>query len=252
MNIRFLYTNLFASATLTASSEASALPAEAAQDPDRSYVWRSLQDTSTQTIDIDLGSVQAVTSVAAANVRLLGSGVLELYERGDGSSPGSATLVAELSAQNADRRTAFAFFASQSHRHWQLRYTNPGADDDYAELGFAHLGVYLEPTVNVSVPLPVEEVDPAVVRRSVDRQRRVAARTRYTVGRFSWGYLGDTDRDNVRAMWGANGVATPLFAVLDTSRAWAAWLVYLAAGLSQEFAEVEGRYDVGIDWEEAT
>jgi len=253
-NIRLLHDNLYTASatTLTASSAATALPIEASQDIDRSYVWRSLTETGTQEIEIDLGSVLAVTSVAVANVALVGTGVLELYERGDGSSPGSATLVATLPTQNDDRRTAAAFFASQSHRHWQLKWTNPTAASDYAELGYAHLGTYLEPTINVSVPLPLEEIDPSAVRLSIDRQRRAATRTRYTVGRFVWAYLPDADRDNLRALWETAGVARPLFAVLDTSLAWTSWLIYLTGSLEQMLEEVSGRYGVGLPWEEAT
>lgn len=253
-NIRFLYDNLYTAAatTLTASSEASALPVAASQNHDRSYVYRSLTQTGVQTIDIDLGSVLAVKSVAGANVKRVGTGVLELYQRGDAGAPGAAILVATLPAQNADRRTAISFFTEQSHRHWQLKWTNPGAHNDFAELGFCHIAGYLEPSINVSVPMDFEEIDPAIVRRSTDRQRAAAARTRYTVGRFSWNDLPNADRDNLRTMWGANGVSIPLFAVLDTGLAWTAWLIFLAEGLSQRFNEVSNRYDLGLDWEEGT
>lgn len=225
---------------------------QASQNPDRSYVYRSLTQTGVQTIDIDLGSVLAAKSCAVANLKLVGSGALELYERGDAGSPGTANLVATLPATNTDRRTAISFFNEASHRHWQLKWTNPGADNDYAELGFCHLGSYLEPSINVSVPLPIEEIDPAVVRHSVDRQRAVATRTRYTVGRFSWMDLPNADRDNIRAMWGDHGVSTPLFAVLDTALTWTAWMIYMAENLSEQFNEVVNRYDIGWDWEEST
>lgn len=251
-NIRFLQPNLYTGASLTASSEASALPVEASQNPDRSYVYRSANENGVQTIDIDLGAVTAVKSCAVANVKLVGSGDLELYERGDAGSPGTANLVATLPAANSDRRSAVVFFAEESHRHWQLKWTNPGADTDYAELGYCHLGSYLEPSINVSVPLPLEEIDPAVVRMSVDRQRAVSTRTRYTMGRFSWMDLPDSDRDDIRSMWGSHGVSAPFFAVLDTALAWTAWLVYMSENLSEQFNEIVNRYDVGFDWMEAT
>lgn len=253
-NIRLLYDNKYTtSATaLTASSAAAGLPIGASQNQDRSYVWRSLSQTGVQTIDIDLGSVLAVTSVAVANVRLLGTGVLELYQRGDAASPGAATLVETLPAQNANRRTAAVFFASQSHRHWQLKWTNPTSATDYAELGYCHLGTYLEPTTNVTVPLTIDEIDPGVVRLSIDRQRSVVTRTRYTVGRFDWNYLGNADRDNVRVVWNTGGVSTPLFAVLDTGLAWTTWLLYMAESLNEQFNETANQYTVGFDWEEAT
>ena len=251
-NIRLLDTDQYGTATLAESSEAAALPAEATQDPDRSYVWRSLTQTGTQEIDIDLGSVKAVTACAVANVTLVGTGALELYERGDAASAGAATLVATLPSQDAERRAAVSFFASQSHRHWQLKWTNPGADSAYAELGFCALGTYTEPTVNVSAPLPLAEVDPSVVRLSVDRQRRTVARTRYLAGTWTWQDVADADRDSLEALFRSLGVRVPLFMTLDTTLAWTTVLGYVTSGLQQGVGVLSGRYDVAFSWEEAT
>ncbi|MDP1570336.1 MAG: hypothetical protein Q8L86_10055 [Vicinamibacterales bacterium] len=250
--LRLLNANWYPGAALAASSEALALPVAASAHPDRSYVWRSLAEASAQMIDIDLGAVRAVTCVALANVKLLAGGVVALYQRGDGATPGDATLVATLPAANADRRVTFAFFAQASHRHWQLRWTNPGPVEDYAELGFAYLGTYFEPTVNVTVPMDVAEVDPSIVRQSVDRQRSTVSRTRYTMGQFAWVGLPDADRGDLRALWGTLGSAHPVFAVLDETRSWTAWMLYLQGQITERFREVDGRYDVGLEWEEAT
>ena len=250
--IRLLDTDYFGAATLTASSEASALPAEASQEPDRSYPWRSTQGTVTQEIDIDLGADQAITACAVANVVLLGSGVLALYERGSAGSPGAATLVTTFPAQDAERRTAVVFFASTTKRHWQLTWTNPGADHAFAELGFCALGRYTEPSVNVSVPLDMAEVDPSEVRVSVDRQRRTVTRTRYIEGRFSWQDLPDADRTAVERIFRSIGVRRPIFIVLDTTLPWTAFLGYVTSRLTQAFGELPGRYQLGFDWEEAT
>lgn len=253
MAIRFLYDNLYAAATLVASSEVAAMPVEASQDADRSYRWRSNTSTGEQTVDIDLGSVQAVDSVALANPKILGTaGTVELYQRGDSSSAGSATLVATLPSENTDRRTMVQFFASQSHRHWQLKWTTTGASD-YAELGFAFLGSYAEPSRNIAWPtVSADEVDPSVVRMSVDRQRSVVQRTRYSVGRFQWSMLQSSDRDLLREIWGEAGVGVPVFGVLSTGLPWTAWMLYLEPGFAQSFAARPDTYDVSIGWEEAT
>lgn len=250
--IRFCGTDGYGDAALTASSEASALPVGATQDPDRSYVWRSLTETGTQEIDIDLGSVQAVTACAVANVTLVGSGVLELYQRGDADTPGSATLVGELPSQDAARRTAVLFFASQSHRHWQLKWTNPGADSAYAELGFAFLGTYLEPSININAPLDVRLVDPSEIRASLDRQRRTVTRTTYLAGRYTWEDVPTADRDSLDALYRSLGRRRPLFVTIDTALTWSTVLSYLTSPLAEPFGELAGRYQLGMEWEEAT
>lgn len=251
-HIRLLNTNRMAdtAATLTASSAASALPADAAVNPDRSYVWRSATDTTVQTLDIDLGSVLAVTAVALANVRLLGSGVIELYERGDGSSPGSSTLVATLPAQDRDTRTTFAFFASQSHRHWQLKWTNPGSDSDYAELGFGFLGTYLEPTRNVRVPARVSRVDPSIGTMAVSGQKTFVERPKYFAGAWEFIEIAEAQLDDFRSLWDTIGAREPIFMVLDTDLAWTCWLARFVGELGAELGVIAGRYTVTFPWEE--
>lgn len=250
--LRFLSSNRYnTSATvLAASSAAAALPVGATQNPDRSYVWRSLTQTGVQTIDIDLGSVLAVTSIAVANVKLVGTGGLELYERGDAGSPGAATLVATLPAQDRDTRTAFAFFTSQSHRHWQLKWTNPTAASDYAELGYAFLGTYTEVARNIRVPASIRRPDPSQAVVSVDGQKVFRRRTKYFTGTWEFLEVGESELSTHRALFDAIGVGTPHFVVLDTSLAWSCWFARFVEALEFALSELAGRYNVGLAWEE--
>lgn len=250
--IRFLDTDYFGSATVTAINEQDGAPVEASQDPDRNYQWSSGDATSTQDIEIDMGSSKACTAVAVANADRLGTGVIELYERGTAASPGTANLVATLPAEDTDRGTSFVFFGSQSARHWRLRWTNPTSANASATLGYAFLGTYFEPAINVSAPLDIVEVEPDEIVASVDRQRRTVARTPYSVGRWSWDDLAESDRDSVVAMHKANGVAVPIFVVLDTTRSWTCWLQWLSSALRHRWGVVDGRFSLDLDWEEAT
>ena len=252
-NIRLLDTNRYtvAATTLTASSSASALPVGASQNTDRSYVWRSAEDTTVQTIDIDLGSVLAVDCIAVANVKLLLGGALELLERGDAASPGAATLVATLPTQNVGTRVAFSFPATQSHRHWQLNWTNPSSNDDTAELGYCHLGTFFEPAKNVDVPVVTGLTDPSDVRESVDGQRSTVVRTLRDAGRFQWQTLAQADLDTLDTIFRAFGARVPIFAVLDTTLAQTAWLLYMGSSLDRRFSLTNGRYIAGFDWQEA-
>lgn len=251
-NLRIAYSNLWSAAVsiLVASSEASGLPATATKNPDRTNIWRSTTGTGTQTLDVDLGSVLAVTSVFVANVKILGTGVVELYQRGDAASAGAATLVGTVSTQDSDTRVGFLFFGSQSHRHWQLKWTNPGAANDYAEVGYVHLGTYLEPTVNIRVPMDTGRQDPSVASMSVDGQKSFAARTKYYAGSWQFFFAPEADLTNHRTVFRSVGVTTPVFAVVDTGLAWTAWLLRLL-DLKWTFEEMTQRYTITMPWEEA-
>lgn len=256
--MRFLYENLFSDpgTTLVASSAASALPVGASANPDRSYVWRSLQQSGVQTIDIDLGSVQEVTDVAVANVRLLGSGVLELYQRGDAGSAGSATFVTTLPTQDPDTRVAVKAFASQSHRHWQLKWTNPTAAADYAEVGYVFLGTSLTPDDGIQPP-QISRADPSVASQSIDGQQSFASRTGYAMGSWSWVAVDEsTVLADLRTLYRAVGRRTPLFAVMDDALGWMAWFCRLATEVQTQILYAEDLdasefvVSISLGWEE--
>jgi hypothetical protein len=253
-NIRLAYVNRYTAAAtvLAASSAVSALPVEATQNTDRNYLWQSATGTGVQTIDIDLGAVVAVTCVALANAKVLGTGVIELYERGDAGTAGSATLVATLAAQDAETRAVAAFFASQSHRHWQLKWTNPTAASDYAALGYAFLGQYLEPAVNVMVPISLARRDPSMESASADGQKSFVTRTPFVVGELRWDAVLAAQLDQLRALFEAVGVRQPCFIVLDTALSWTTWFARVAGPLAWELEPggALARYGVSLPFEE--
>lgn len=254
-NIRFGYTNRYGAATttLTASSSVTALPVNATKNSDRNYAWRSSTSTGAPTIDIDLGSVLEVTCAMLANVTLLAGGAVELYHRGDLVAPGAAVLVATFPAQDTQRRTTFAYFAAQSHRHWQLKFTNPGLVSSYAELGYAFLGSYIEPAVNVRVPIGIGRQDPSTVSQSVDGQKGFALRTKFQTGTWTFAAVLEAQRAQLEAMFDAIGVAEPMFVTLDTALAWTCWMARISGAGVPVDIEPEmaiGRYGLQVPWEE--
>lgn len=250
--IRFADTsrNLWAATTttLTASSAAAALPATYSQHPDRARVWRSTVGTGVATIDCDLGSAQDVTAILVANVKLVGSGALLLYS---GASLGAeTTLQATLPALDRDTRTTFAFFSTVSARYWRLKWTNPGADSDYAEVGYVHLGTYFEPAQNVTVPVEISRPDPSVESVSVDGQQTFARRTKFFRGAWEFGEIPEAQLDTYRALWDGLGASGVFFQVLDTGLPWTSWYCRIAGQLAVQLSHLEGRYNVGLPWQE--
>lgn len=259
--ILFAYDNLVSAAatTVTASTAATSLPAAAAQNPDRSYPWRSTTSNTASgsspythsTLDIDLGSVQACSLLAVANPVVLTGGAIRLYERGDGSSPGSATLVATLPAMDAQSRVAFVTFTQQSHRHWRLEWTNPSGATGYAEAGYVYLGVPLEPSVNWIVPADGEIVDPSIATASVDGQTTITTRTAFTAQTLTLESVSEDDFDDLRTMYAAVGVRRNFFVVLDSTRAWTCQLIRFVSPLKYRWQEVDSLFTVSLDYEEA-
>lgn len=235
---------------LTASSAATALPVANSQNSDRTKVWRSSTTTGTHTIDVDLGSVLSCSALAVANPRTVGSGVIELYHRGDAGAPGAASLVATLPAADRDTRTAFVFFTAVSHRHWQIKFTNPGATSGYVELGHVHLGDYFEPAQNVLVPADLTREDPTVVTASIDGQETFSTRTKVFRGAWTMQEIPEAQLDTYRANWDALGVSGKFYQVLDTALPWTCWYARQAGDLGIQLSVLAGRYNIGLPWVE--
>lgn len=252
--IRYLYANRWAEATtvLTASSEASALPVKASQNPDRSYAFRSGTGAVEVTIDCDLGAVRNIDAIAAANVRLFTGGSLQVSQRGTGATPGAAVLVATLPASEALRRTTFAFVSTVSARHWRFTFTNPGLVSGYVELGYAFLGLAFQPSVNVRVPLDTQVIDPSVIERSVDGQKSTTFRTNFDAGSMELFFVPTADAEAFATMQSTVGVRLPFFMVLDDTLSWTAWLAAFTTPIGRKFEEATGRYTVSYGWEEIT
>ena len=249
-NLRIGYVNRWKSGTITASSAAAGLPAAATQHPDRKYVWRSNASAGVATLDIDLGSSMAVTLAAAANVKLVGTGVLRVNSRGSGGAPGASTLQGTLPTQNSETLAAAVAFGSVSARHWQFEWTNPSVVSDYAELGFAFLGTYLEPSLNVLPGWPLRRDDPSVSRASLGRQKQFATREKYFAGQWSWDAAGFTDFDNLRAVYDTVGVSGEVVFVLDSTFGWTTWFARLSGALAMSPSLAQRRAGVQLPWEE--
>lgn len=212
--------------TLTPSSEVSALPGANSQNPERATVWRSVTGTGEASIDLDLGAGYAsypVTGAALANVKLIGAHAdraVKLQTRGNGGSPGAATDVGTFDTQDATNLIAYLNFVPTSARHWRLLWSNADSESDYAELGYAFLGSYFEPTINFSVPSDFPYDTYSTVRRSDGGQKSVTARATYAEAALSFMELPAADFNALRAIYALVGTAKPFFIVLDQTRDW--------------------------------
>lgn len=251
--MRILWDNLWSrSGTLiTATSEASALPAAASQSPDRTYVWRSLSQAADQALTADLGAAALADSVAIANLRRQGGGDLKLYEGGSGGSPGTWNLVATLPSAGDEGRVSLAVFSAVTARHWKLQWRNaaaPGAD--YAEAGYIHLGPHWNFTGPAGFPAHVG-IDPSLRRDSVDGQANFALRTAYSTGQID-AVLDEMQLSTLRNIRRQIGQRTPFFLERAAAYPWMVWLVRFLSEIAYE--RIPGtnptKYRASFEWEE--
>lgn len=221
MDVRFLMTNLWTEAGISASSEVTAMPAAASQHPDRSYVWRSANDTSTKYLTITLAVEAPATMVGIANLRRVNGGAVTLQQAGSGASPGTWTDVVVLPDADPITRVTLAFFDSVTAKHWRLKFANGVAlSADYAEAGVVGLGVYYEPERRMAARFDMPIHDPSVITRSVDGQETGTARTQYTMFDVSFIAAPDEDHEDLTALYRLLTVRTAIFLSLHESHSW--------------------------------
>lgn len=251
-NIRFFADNLWtlAQGSIAATSAAPALPAAASQSGDRTYVWRGLSQLGDQSLTRDLGAARTISAAALANVRALNGGAVLFEQAGSGASPGAWVTVATMPTQDATRRVTWSVFEPFSARHVRFRFENPVGVADFPEVGYAFVGVPLEPSLNVTVPMEWWDEDPSVIEKSVDGQATLTERTMYIGGECSFTALPQSDFDAFRLMYRSTGIRRPIFMVLDDVLPWSAPLMRLTSPIRHTWLENSQRYDVTFSWEE--
>lgn len=127
------------SATITAVSEATSMPASNLDKMQPSDVWRSTSLTS-QYIEIDLGSAKSVTVVALMFTNLTSAATWQVQAGSTTaySNYDSTSLTAWAGAtQNVDRPHAFLDLtaAAKTYRYWKISLTDAANPAGYFEAG---------------------------------------------------------------------------------------------------------------------
>ena len=139
--MRIAYTNLIdAGSAPTALTTDLLYPVENMQNQRLAKRWRST-DPSAQTIVVNLGSAQAVDTVAILGHNLSGSAAVTI-EAHTSDSWGTPALSAITLVYNAGAILKY-LAAAQTFQYWRFILDDPNNTDGYVEVGRPWLGTYL-------------------------------------------------------------------------------------------------------------
>lgn len=136
--LRFFHTDLIPSATLTASSEATAFPVEHLQVGHLTVPWRATGDTA-ENVKADLGSAMSVTAAVVDGYNLTSGGTYVL-KHNSSDDLGSASTAGTFTAANAGTGPLALVFGAISARYWWLVLADGSNPDGYVEVGRWFLG----------------------------------------------------------------------------------------------------------------
>jgi hypothetical protein len=134
-NPTFLATpdNLAATATLSQFSASAAYPASNLQALPVSKPYRTTGITSSEYVEFDLGSAQAITLVAILNHNF-SSGATITIKGGASANPSTFTQV--MTYRQYDMFTVI----SQTYRYWRITFNDTGNTNAYLSLGYVMIG----------------------------------------------------------------------------------------------------------------
>lgn len=143
--MRFFYDNLIdASGTvLTASSEVATLPVSNLANEFRTRIWRTGTGSATETVTIDLGSAQDVSSIILLDHTLTAADSAIAIQANNADAWGAPAFSQALAWQAG---TIYAVFdAVKNFRYWRLTFTKSAAGES-RDIGRLFLGTYYQTT----------------------------------------------------------------------------------------------------------
>lgn len=141
--IAFLNNNLLLNALVTVSSENAQFPATNLKNDFRTKNWRSTSNSDTVTID--LGSMEEVNSVAIVDNWKNGFGFTAVTIEGNMTDTWGAPAVSETLSIDSKHGFAFADFTTANLRFWRLSFTSTLG---YVEVANIVIGKKLEIATN--------------------------------------------------------------------------------------------------------
>ncbi len=221
MTIQFLSQNKFDEAAISASSEATGLPASNLQDELREVKWRATGKDS-EYIDIDFGSGGDYCNTLAviqhnlsytAQIELLVSDVApggaelldetwDVYDSVFGAGEGlcgenGAGGVLTDDATREELLAGMMFwksFTQTNGRYWRVKFLDPDNADGYVEAGRVMLGVVFTPQYNFAYNWEFYPIDESLVVESKGGQKYTDVRAiRYGL-KLKFKHIQDNER----------------------------------------------------------
>lgn len=218
----FSYINRAASATITADSEETALPATNVANRSAHLFWRT--QAATATLSLDFGSAvtyQAIVlqfasprdpaSVAADEIATTDTITLA----GSNVSAGASEQLSETVNSNVIReRGYFAYVASSEITGQYLDITITATSRSalgYFDLGYVHAGPIFQPNSNYNIGATIEFDEESLVNVSPTAGAAyVESRGRLLGFNGLWGLISATERESWHTMQEKTGITAPI------------------------------------------
>lgn len=205
--IQFCHANRVDQASISASSEASGLPATNVTQIWKSRVWRAT-GCSSEWLKFDFGAAAAVRAFALVGHNLTAAATIKI--QANATDVWTAPSIDVTLTYHADN-LVYLWTADQSYRFWRLSIIDAGNPDGYVQVGRIFLGQTATPDRNFKT-WSREPVDPTTITRSYDGAEAFDRRTGYDLLAFDFERVLTAAFDE---LYRAVGLKTYFFVIAD-------------------------------------
>lgn len=220
--IKVLTTDLFASATLAASSTASGFSSANVQAMPISKSWRSSSITS-QYLKFDLGSAKEIDLFSIHKNNLTSNATVKLYGHSSdlGNDVADWISTATFNTGNAltfDEIVGTLFLSSaQTLRYWFLELSDASNTDGYLEIGRVFAGKASSTDENFNENFSVEWLDNSRIYESEGGSKYSVQKVRPKIFDITFSDIDSDNVDVIEGWWMTCFKTDPLFIALDST-----------------------------------
>jgi len=204
---RFLYDNIWKSATLTASTSATNFPATHTQKRAPGRRWRSTTIVTDQSIVANLGAGFASLPVKAFFIRgnnFSAAAVVTIQATHTNDAGHWAAPDFEAILSPVDNVMMGVFFAEQIKQYWRLLISDAANTDFYVEVGPCFLGTYFQPVYNYAPGRPTNSEDLSVITKSAGGQRTVVIQDQPGIWQYDFTVSEKSSFETIRQLVGCS------------------------------------------------
>jgi hypothetical protein len=214
--MRFFYDNLIdaSGVAFTASSAHTNLPATNVANEHRKRVWRTGTSTAAETLVIDLGSAQSVTSIILLDHTLTAADTLIKIQGHTSDSWGAPDVNETLTWAS---RTISKTFSSATKRYWRLIFTKSAAGET-RDIGRIFLGTYYDTTEQPDYDGYDDSLnDPSRKSKSLAGQTYVDVLEKFGSLSVAFSDVGNTQVESLKTIFESVGQSVSFFVQAQTT-----------------------------------
>ena len=219
MSSRFLWQNLFDSATITASSEASGFPVTKIQHRHFLKAWRSA-GLSAEWVKADLGSPQAIKAFIVKYHNLTTAATVHVQANSSDSWSGTlpVDVTVTVTADMVARGVIVVDWASaETYQWWRILITDATIADGYVRIGRIYIGGYFEPSRDFYREYDDNQVTLSEIVKGASGQKFVNVLPKYDTFALIYQGLNSTDFATIQTIKRAVGADMAFFIILDSA-----------------------------------